>query len=77
MDGLSRADYEAQYTDGDWLRGSLTWQVEHAAAAPSLLAITPLNIALGEARWRDGGQLADFGGIEQDRAAPSSTALAN
>ena len=61
---LVEAHYHAELADGA-LVGSCQWKVVHTAAAPGLLPLSPLNLALREPRFENGDALiADFDGRE-------------
>ncbi len=59
---LIESHYHAELVEGA-LVGSCQWKIVHSVAAPGLLPLTPLNLALRQPRFENGDALvADFDG---------------
>ncbi len=52
---LVRAHYSAELIDGCLRNGSGRWTVFHAGEAAAILSVSPMNVALRQLRWEQGG----------------------
>ena len=59
---IARAQYVAELSDQDLTQGRGEWVVLKPCAAPALLPLTPMSLALGHTTWENGGDaiVADF-----------------
>lgn len=74
---LRGATYRAELVDGDVLVGTVDYQVEIAAGKPGVVALEPMNLALGSAAWQSANSPAAKWGLWNHPEGNVWGALAN